>query len=131
MDPSGSPDYQRGPAVATHSHEDPTVSQGSSFGNQPNAGVITQHGRPGVYIYPFWQRTEFWVMALTSLAVAIAAAIEDGFPAQDAWTLITALAVAYILSRGFAKREPRDDDSDRTWTPSNSGGGRFGDGPGR
>jgi hypothetical protein len=80
---------------------------------------MTQYGRPGVYIYPFWQRTEFWVMLLTAVAVAIAAAIEDGFPAQAAWTMITVLSASYILSRGFAKREPRDDASDRPWTPGN------------
>src|SRR4051812_35668638 len=78
-----------------------------------NAGVMTPHGRPGVYIYPFWQRTEFWVMALTALAILIATAIEDGFPAEAGWTLVTVLATSYIVSRGLAKREPRDDDSDR------------------
>ena len=83
----------------------------------PDVGVITQHGRPGLYIYPFWQRTEFWVMLLTSIAIMIATAIEDGFPAQAGWTLITILGAAYILSRGLAKREPRDDGNDRPWTP--------------
>jgi hypothetical protein len=117
LDPTVSPEH-RGPSSAAYPQGDTTVSQGNSAGNQPNAGIVTQHGRPGVYIYPFWQRTEFWVMALTSLAIAIAAAIEDGFPAESAWTLITVLGAAYILSRGFAKREPRDDDADRTWTPS-------------
>ena len=79
---------------------------------------MTQHGRPGLYIYPFWQRTEFWVMALTSLAIAIAAAVDNGFDSRGAWTLITVLGAAYILSRGFAKREDRDDADDRPWTPS-------------
>lgn len=78
---------------------------------------MTPYGRPGIYIYPFWQRTEFWVMFLTSLAILIAAAIEDGFPSQAAWTLITILGASYILSRGFAKRESRDDGDDRPWMP--------------
>ncbi len=85
---------------------------------RPDVGVMTQHGRPGLYIYPFWQRTEFWVMALTSLAIAIAAAVDNGFDSRGAWTLITVLGAAYILSRGFAKREDRDDSDDRPWTPS-------------
>jgi len=80
-------------------------------------GVMTPDGQPGIYIYPFWQRTEFWVMALTSLAIAIAAAVDDGFDSRGAWTLITVLGAAYILSRGFAKREDRDDSGDRPWTP--------------
>jgi hypothetical protein len=93
----------------------PMPEQQSS--DRPNAGIMTPYGRPGVYIYPFWQRTEFWVMALISLAILIATAIEDGFPAQAGWTLITILGAAYIVSRGLAKREPRDDDADRPWTP--------------
>jgi hypothetical protein len=108
FDPIGEPTRpmpSRQPAGGTH-----------STGEHP-VGVMAQHGRPGVYIYPFWQRTEFWVMALTSIAILIATAIEDGFPAQAGWTLITVLGAAYILSRGFAKREPRDDGADRPWTP--------------
>lgn len=89
----------------------------SGGGSDAQVGVVAQHGRPGVYIYPFWQRTEFWVMALTSLAIAIAAAVDDGFDSRGAWTLITVLGTAYILSRGLAKREPRDDSGDRTWSP--------------
>jgi hypothetical protein len=95
----------------------PPREPAESRASRPEVGVMTPHGRPGVYIYPFWQRTEFWVMLITALGVAIAAAIEDGFFAKDAWTLITILAVAYIVSRGLAKREPRDDDADRPWTP--------------
>src|SRR3712207_5340194 len=93
----------------------PMPEQSSS--DPPTAGVMTPHGRPGVYIYPFWQRTEFWVMALISICILIATAIEDGFPAQAGWTLITVLGAAYIVSRGLAKREPRDDGNDRPWTP--------------
>ena len=93
------------------------MSQRAGSGSDAPVGVMTPHGRPGVYIYPFWQRTEFWVMALTSLAIAIAAAVDDGFDSRGAWTLMTVLGAAYILSRGLAKREPRDDSGDRTWSP--------------
>jgi hypothetical protein len=95
----------------------PMPEQQQQSSSRPNAGVMTPYGRPGVYIYPFWQRTEFWVMALISIAILIATAIEDGFPAQSGWTLITVLGAAYIVSRGLAKREPRDDAADRPWTP--------------
>jgi hypothetical protein len=90
----------------------------------PDVGVVTPYGRPGVYIYPFWQRSEFWAFILTAVAVGISAIADDTFGARSAWTLITALAAAYILSRGFAKREPRDDDDDRPWTPGGDGGRR-------
>lgn len=102
--------HTTGGAVRAGAHDTESSSR-------PPAGVVTPHGRPGVYIYPFWQRTEFWVMLLTSLAIMIATAIEDGFPAQAGWTLITVLGASYILSRGLAKREPRDDGADQPWTP--------------
>ena len=99
------------------SHGSVSAESQSSGSSRPDVGVMTQHNRPGLYIYPFWQRTEFWVMALTSLAIAIAAAVDDGFDSRGAWTLITVLGAAYILSRGFAKREDRDDSGDRPWSP--------------
>src|SRR3954451_10516888 len=110
FDPSARPD----PTQPAPPQSPPAPTERRSA---PPAGVMTPHGRPGVYIYPFWQRTEFWVMLLTSFAIMIATAIEDGFPAQAGWTLITVLGASYILSRGLAKREPRDDEADRPWTP--------------
>ena len=61
--------------------------------------------------------SELLVFALTSLALLIAAAVTDrgddnqGFGAQDAWKYVTALAIAYIISRGLTKfsRYRRDD----------------------
>jgi hypothetical protein len=111
--------YDPGAPTPGTSQTTPMPEQQASSSHRPAAGVMTPHGRPGVYIYPFWQRTEFWVMALISLAILIATAIEDGFPAQAGWTLITVLGAAYIVSRGLAKREPRDDGDDRPWTPGN------------
>lgn len=100
--------------------------RGSSDG--PNAGVMTPHGRPGVYIYPFWQRSEFWALLITALGIGIAAAADDTFGARSAWMFITILSAAYIVSRGLAKKEPRDDDADQPWTPGGDegGSGRFG-----
>jgi len=93
-------------------------------GSGPNIGVMAPRGRPGVNFYPFWQRSEFWVFLLTALAVGIAAAAADTFDTTLAWTLITILATAYILSRGLAKREPRGDEDDRPWEPGSSGSRR-------
>ena len=57
--------------------------------------------------------TELVVMAVAALAVLIAAAVAENFESGGAWTLVTILAAAYILSRGLAKREtPRGDTLD-------------------
>ena len=93
-------------------------------GGGPNFGVMAPRGRPGIHFYPFWQRSEFWTFLLTALAVGIAAAASDTFDSTLAWTLITILATAYVLSRGLAKREPRSDDEDKPWEPGSSGYGR-------
>lgn len=53
--------------------------------------------------------TELVVLALTAVALLIAAAVADNFEAPSAWTLVTVLAVGYMLSRGFAKHEHRGD----------------------
>jgi hypothetical protein len=106
---------------------DPALRRGhddDDSGRGPDVGIVTPYGRPGVYIYPFWQRSEFWAFVLTAVAVGISAIADDTFGARSAWTLITVLAAAYILSRGFAKREPRDDDDDRPWTPGGGDGRR-------
>ena len=47
--------------------------------------------------------TEFWAMLLLIVVILIAAAISDSFGDRRAWTLVTVLGAAYILSRGFAK----------------------------
>jgi hypothetical protein len=78
---------------------------------------MTQQGRPGVFIYPFWQRREFLAFVIPAVIIAIAGAVQDSFGADKVWLLVTILASSYILSRGLAKREPRDDSDDRPWTP--------------
>lgn len=68
------------------------------------AGSIARRGGSGLPV-----PTELLVLAVTALAVLIAAAVADNFEAGAAWTLVTVLAVGYMLSRGFAKHEHRDD----------------------
>ena len=45
------------------------------------------------------------VLAVISLAVLIAAQIDDGFGAHRAWLYVTILGAAYIISRGLADRD--------------------------
>jgi di/tricarboxylate transporter len=47
--------------------------------------------------------TEFWAMAFLIVFVLLAAAISDDLTAERAWTLVTVIGAAFILSRGLAK----------------------------
>ena len=47
--------------------------------------------------------TEFWAMGGVIAALLIAAAVSDSLDDVRAWTLVTVVAAAYILSRGLAK----------------------------
>ncbi|MBA2794195.1 MAG: hypothetical protein H0U32_09445 [Thermoleophilaceae bacterium] len=53
--------------------------------------------------------TEAIVLLATVLAILIAAAFSENFTAPVAWSLVTILAAAYILSRGLVKRGTGDD----------------------
>jgi hypothetical protein len=47
--------------------------------------------------------TEFWAMVAVVAAILIAAAVSDSFDDVRAWTLIAAVAIGYMISRGLAK----------------------------
>ena len=47
--------------------------------------------------------TEFWAMAGVIAAILVAAQMMDHFTGQEAWTLVSAVAIGYMLSRGLAK----------------------------
>jgi hypothetical protein len=47
--------------------------------------------------------TEFWAMMILAGVLLLAAAISDSFDDNRAWTLVTIVGAAYILSRGLAK----------------------------
>ena len=51
------------------------------------------------HTWDFARSIEFIVFAVGVVAVLVAAAIDSGFGAERAWTLVTVLAAAYILSR--------------------------------
>ena len=52
---------------------------------------------------PSFLTTEFYAMVGSIAAVLIAAAQADNFDAPRAWTLVAAVAIGYMLSRGLAK----------------------------
>ena len=47
--------------------------------------------------------TEFWAMGGVIGAILVAAAVSDSLGDVRAWTLVTVVAAAYIISRGLAK----------------------------
>jgi hypothetical protein len=47
--------------------------------------------------------TEFYAMVGVIGAILIASAVSDSFGDRRAWTLVAAVAVGYIISRGLAK----------------------------
>jgi ABC-type uncharacterized transport system permease subunit len=64
-----------------------------------------------------FKTTEFWVTAAIVVGLLIAAAVADGFGADQAWLYVTIVASAYVVSRGLAKAgsyefEFEDDNAD-------------------
>jgi hypothetical protein len=47
--------------------------------------------------------TEFWAMVGVIAAILIAVAQAENFDAPRAWTLVAAVAIGYMVSRGLAK----------------------------
>ena len=47
--------------------------------------------------------TEFWAMVGIIVAILIATAVSDSLNDVRAWTLVAAVAIGYIISRGLAK----------------------------
>jgi hypothetical protein len=63
---------------------------------------------------PSFLTTELYVFLATVAGILIAVAQADNFDAPRAWTLIAAVAIGYIVSRGLAKSGSahRDRDND-------------------
>jgi hypothetical protein len=47
--------------------------------------------------------TEFWAMVGIIVAILIASAVSDSLGDVRAWTLVAAVGIGYMLSRGLAK----------------------------
>jgi hypothetical protein len=63
---------------------------------------------------PSFLTTEFYAMIGVIAAILVAAAQADNFEAPRAWTLVAAVAIGYMVSRGLAKAGSsyRDRDQD-------------------
>jgi hypothetical protein len=60
----------------------------------------------------FSKTSEFFVWLVTVVAVLAAVLLIDGFGPDTGWTLVTALSVGYMISRGLAKSGARKSDTE-------------------
>jgi len=60
----------------------------------------------------FSKTSEFFVWLATVVAVLAAVLLIDGFGPDTGWTLVTALSVGYMISRGLAKSGARKSDTE-------------------
>jgi len=63
----------------------------------PSAAIRRQETKPS------FMTTEFWAMAGAVAAILVAAYQADNFDAPRAWTLVAAVVIGYMVSRGLAK----------------------------
>lgn len=101
------------------SYDEPTTP-GTAGAHQPHQGgrQRSQQGfmdeylgygrRPFAETKPFFLTSEFLALVLAAIGVCIAMATSDLLDAHHGWTLITALAIGYMVSRGLAKSGSRD-----------------------
>lgn len=108
---------------------DPTVSTTRTRGRSTVAGTETTTAGPSVSYRtrelretkPFMRTSEFWLAIAGIVAVLIAGyASDDSLDAARTWALVTAIAAAYIVSRGLAKAGSHDDH----WDDDGDGRGR-------
>ena len=69
------------------------------FSARPATNGAEPPARPGKGLPGFAVSIELVVFAAGVIAVLVAAAVDDGFGAERAWTLVTVLAAAFIVSR--------------------------------
>jgi hypothetical protein len=62
---------------------------------------------------PSFLTTEFWAMVGAIAAIVVAVSQADNFDAPRAWTLVAAVVIGYMVSRGLAKSGSAHRDRDR------------------
>ena len=68
-----------------------------------NNTVSSKAGRTTDETKNAFKTTEFFAMVGIIGAILIAAAVSDSFGDRRAWTLVAAVAIGYMISRGLAK----------------------------
>ncbi len=87
------------------------MQQPSGYGMQQQWGMRPRRAYP-IETKPFFLTSEFVGAVLLIAGIAITAASSDAFGAWRAWILITAIAGAYMISRGIAKSGTRSHSDD-------------------
>jgi hypothetical protein len=71
--------------------------------------------RPWAETKPFFLTSEFLAFLFAALGVGIAMATSDLLDAHHGWTLMAAIAIGYMVSRGLAKSGARDPNPERRY----------------
>ena len=79
--------------------------ESGGFFDEPGVGYGR---RPWAETKPFFLTSEFLVLAVIVVGIAIAMGVLDTFNANRGWLLITIIGAAYMVSRGLAKAGTRD-----------------------
>jgi hypothetical protein len=102
----GNRTMQSAPAQATQQ-----VPMHPGYGYGSPFGMRARRSYP-IETKPFFLTSEFVISLIAAIAIAITAASSHAFGAWRAWILVTAIVVAYNLSRGIAKSGTRSNASD-------------------
>jgi di/tricarboxylate transporter len=89
--------------MSTHYADEQTTRGYSQHEQHQGGGWSGGHQPRRKREKPFFLTSEFLTMLALIAAVAIAGAVSDELDARRAWTLITVLGAAYIVSRGLSK----------------------------
>jgi hypothetical protein len=91
-------------------YEEPTRTHQAGVQRQQRGWMddIGYGRRPWSETKPFFLTSEFLAFVFAVLGVGIAMATSDLLDAHRGWTLIAAIAIGYMVSRGLAKSGARD-----------------------
>ena len=84
------------------------LATGSGTARAAEADQFTRRNISTPETKEFFKTSEFIVLVLTGLGLAIASNVDLFFDAPSAWTYLTIVSAAYMISRGLAKLGTRD-----------------------
>jgi hypothetical protein len=105
----------RGDGMGT-AYEEPTRVQREGRQGQQRGWTDDYIGygrRPWSETKPFFLTSEFLAFLFAAIGVGIAMATSDVLDSHHGWTLMAAIAIGYMVSRGLAKSGSRDPNPDR------------------
>ncbi len=96
-------------AGAAHAGDTEVTHRGPRGGGGGGVGGVGGAGHAARRRVHLPVPSELLVLVATVLGVLIAAAFAENFESGQAWSLVTVLAIGYMLARGLAKRGNADD----------------------